>query len=92
VRTIRRFTIALAVGAAAITIPVAAAGAAKPVVQACVGSTFAQTAAALPGGDLGQTIRGFAQAPEDRPGIGDGIQALQAGVVDDDTAANTCND
>ena len=69
-----------------------AAGAGEPVVQACVGTTFSDAAAALPGGDLGQVVRGFAQAPDARPGIGDGIQAVQAGDVPDDVAVNTCND
>ena len=69
-----------------------AASAGQPVVQACVGTTFSGAAAALPGGELGQTIRAFAQDPMGRPGIGDGIQAVQAGAVPDEVAVNTCND
>ena len=65
------------------------AWAAKPVKHACVGETFA-FAAALPG-TLGSTVRSFAQAPDDRPGLGDGIQAVQAGLVPDAVAINTCN-
>ena len=68
-----------------------AAGAAQPVVQACVGASFSEGAAALPGGDLGQTVRGLAQAPDEAPGIGNGIQATQAGEVPDDVAINACN-
>jgi len=70
----------------------APANAAQPVVQACVGTTFSQAAAALPGGQLGQIVVGFAQDPNSPPGLGDGIQALQAGQVPDDAAVNTCND
>jgi hypothetical protein len=36
---------------------------------------------------------GFAQDPNlPPPGLGDGIQALQAGVVPDEVVPNTCND
>jgi hypothetical protein len=43
-----------------------------------------------PGG-FGQGVVGFAQGPTTRPGLGDGIQALQAGAVDDGLVANACN-
>jgi hypothetical protein len=68
-----------------------AVGAAQPVVQACVGTTFSGAAAALPPGGVGQAVVGFAQDPGSRPGIGDGIQALQAGLVSEDVVPNTCN-
>ena len=68
-----------------------AAGAAKPAVQACVGTTFSDAAAALPGGLLGQVVRSFAQDPTSKPGLGDGIQAVQAGVVPDEVVVNACN-
>ena len=43
-------------------------------------------------GDVGQLISGFAQAPDTaHPGLGDGIQELQAGLVPDEVAVNTCN-
>jgi hypothetical protein len=81
-------------GAAALFASVLTAGAAqaaKPVAHACVGQTFSQ--AAHGPGPLGQIIKEFAQDPETlHPGLGDGIQALQAGQVSDDVAANTCND
>ena len=38
---------------------------------------------------------GFAQAPTNEivplPGLGDGVQLVQAGVVPDDVVPNTCN-
>ena len=44
-------------------------------------------------GAFGAGIRGFAQDPTlPPPGLGDGIQALQAGVVPDEVVLNTCND
>jgi hypothetical protein len=70
----------------------ASAHAATPVEHACVGTSFSTAAHNLPPGGLGAVVKGFAQAPDFRPGIGDGIQALQAGDVSDDMAANTCND
>ncbi len=65
------------------------AGAATPVVRGCVGSTFSSLATAGP--RLGQGVRGFAQDPTTKPGLGDGIQSLQAGQVGDDVVLNTCN-
>jgi hypothetical protein len=69
------------------------AGASQPVLQACVGTTFSTAAANLSPGDVGALIADFAQAPGTaHPGLGDGIQELQAGLVSDDVALNTCND
>ena len=68
---------------------VSAAGAAEPAVHGCVGSTFSSLATAGP--RLGQGVRGFAQDPTNRPGLGDGIQALSAGQVPDEIVLNTCN-
>jgi len=65
------------------------ASASTPVVQACVGSTFS-TLAHGPG-PLGQGVKSFAQDPNGKPGLGDGIQALQAGAVTQDVVPNTCN-
>ena len=42
-------------------------------------------------GAFGHGVAGFAQDPTNRPGLGDGIQALQAGDVFDDVVLNTCN-
>ena len=65
------------------------AGAATPAEQGCVGSTFSSLATAAP--RLGQGVVGFAQDPTTRPGLGDGIQALQAGQVPDEVVPNSCN-
>jgi hypothetical protein len=62
------------------------ASAAEPSPPSCVGESFS----ALAGQGFGQGVRSFAQAP-DKPGLGDGIQALQAGVVPDEVVPNTCN-
>lgn len=76
---------------AGVCVPAAAASAAKPAAQACVGRTFSDGAHALAPGELGQLVRSFAQEPTSYPGIGDGIQAIQAGVVPDDVVDNACN-
>ena len=65
------------------------AGAGQPVVKGCVGDTFSANRDVA--GPFGQVIRNFAQDPNNRPGLGDGIQAVQAGVVPDDVANNACN-
>jgi hypothetical protein len=72
------------------------AGAAEPRNQACVGESLSTLATTMAPGTFGHSIAGFAQSPPvgslTLPGIGDGIQALQAGQITDDTALNTCND
>jgi hypothetical protein len=78
---------ALALSAVGLLAP--AAGAATPAVQACVGSTF--SAGAHEPGPLGQVVSVFAQVP-DGFGLGNAIQALQAGLVPDALVPNTCND
>jgi hypothetical protein len=68
----------------------AASSAATPAIQGCVGTTFAQ--AAQGPGPLGPIIADFAHAPDTaHPGLGDGIQQLQAGDLPDEVALNTCN-
>jgi hypothetical protein len=42
-------------------------------------------------GAVGDIVSGFAQQPDAQPGIGDGIQQLQAGLTPDSVAVNTCN-
>ena len=91
--TIARTTAAAVIAAAAMLASVGVASAGEPALQACVGTTFSTAATNLPPGDLGALIVGFAQAPGTlHPGLGDGIQEVQAGVVPDDVAVNTCND
>lgn len=66
------------------------AHAAEPANQACLGESFS----ALTGPGFGQAIVFFAQGggPVDtQPGLGDGIQRLQAGLVPDQVVPNTCN-
>jgi hypothetical protein len=39
----------------------------------------------------GSVYRAFAQDPQTEPGLGDGVQGLQAGLVPDADFPNTCN-
>jgi hypothetical protein len=66
------------------------AGAAEPANQACVGESLSALAIGSQGA-FGAGVVAFAQQPDGRPGLGDGIQALQAGAVPDDVVPNTCN-
>jgi hypothetical protein len=92
-RALRRAAVAAGVLAGVVLGSASVADASEPVVKACVGTTFSDAADALPPGDVGQLIVGFAQAPGTaHPGLGDGIQELQAGLVPDEVAVNTCND
>jgi hypothetical protein len=76
---------------AALGLTTGVAGAAEPADQACVGESLSALAEGSQGA-FGAGIVGFAQEPESQPGIGDGIQVLQAGLVPDDAVPNTCND
>lgn len=67
------------------------AGAAKPANQACVGESLSALAIQSAGA-FGAGVVGFAQDPDSPPGLGDGIQAFQAGLVPDEVVPNTCND
>jgi hypothetical protein len=79
--------VGLVVGAAG------AAGAAEPANQACVGESLSGLASnqEVPG-DFGAGVVGFAQQEDGSPGLGDGIQLLQAGLVPDEAVPNSCND
>lgn len=90
----KRICLVLAVSfVAALGLTTGVAGAAAPANQACVGTSLSALATTQPfPGAFGQGVRGFAQAPDDRPGLGDGIQALQSGDVGDDVVPNTCSD
>ena len=63
--------------------------AAEPATRACVGKSFSALATDH---ELGVNTAAFAQDPESRPGLGDGIQVVQAGLVPDFVVPNTCND
>ena len=86
---ISKLAVSFAVVAGACGGIVSAANAAEPAARACVGTTLSSLATAAP--RLGQGVRGFAQDPTNRPGLGDGIQGLQAGQVPDEVVPNTCN-
>jgi hypothetical protein len=64
------------------------ASAAQPVQHACVG----ETVSALASPAFGPIIASFATADDGVPGIGDGLQQLQAGEFPDSFVPNTCND
>jgi hypothetical protein len=92
-RALRRAAVATGVLAGVVLGSASVAGASEPVVQACVGTTLSDAAHALPPSGVGQAVVGFAQAPDtEHPGLGDGIQLLQDGLVADDVVVNTCND
>ena len=76
---------------AALGLNTGVAGASQPANQACYGESISALAMGSQGG-FGSGVVGFAQAPDDRPGLGDGVQALQAGDVPDEVVPNTCND
>lgn len=93
----KRFPVLLTIAACALLgLGATAAGASEPVVHDCVGTTFSEhsQAAQVGGpGTFGQLISGVAQAPgTEHPGLGDGIQLVQAGLVPDTVAGNACND
>jgi hypothetical protein len=90
----KRLFLVLAVSLlAALGLTTGVASAATPANQACVGESLSTLASDQPfPGAFGAGVTGFAQAPDARPGLGDGIQALQAGDVTDDVVLNTCND
>ena len=70
----------------------AGAAAAQPVQQACLGESVSALASSQPApGAFGAAVVGFAQDPTTAPGLGDDLQALQAGQVPDEVVPNTCN-
>ena len=92
-RAFLRTAVAAGLAAGAILAAGSVAGAGQPANQACVGESLAALATTQPfPGAFGAAVRGFAQDPNSPPGLGDGIQALQAGQVPDEVVPNTCND
>jgi hypothetical protein len=82
---------------AALGLNTGVAGASEPVTPACYGESISALATEQPfPGAFGGAVVGFAQAPPDEflplPGLGDGVQAVQAGLVPDEVVPNTCND
>lgn len=90
----RRLVVVTAVAIAGVVAAMpAVASAGKPANQACVGKSLSALAMNQPApGSFGAGVVGFAQAPDARPGLGDGIANLAAGAVPDDLVENTCND
>lgn len=93
----RKLMVACVVAAGAVIGVAGEAGASEPVVQACIGATFSEAAHALheagaPPGSLGEIVSDFAQQPDGHPGLREGIQAIQAGLVPDSVAVNACHD
>ena len=78
--------------AVAVTSVAGVVDAGRPAVQGCYGASISALATTQPfPGAFGAGVRGFAQDPEGRPGLGDGVQLLQAGLVPDGAVPNTCN-
>jgi hypothetical protein len=88
---LRKLGISLLLVGGACGVATSTASAGQPVKRACLGDTFKVGAAIQPGGGLGALVSFFAQVPDGSPGLGNGIQALQAGVVTDGTLTNSCN-
>ena len=93
-RRIRIAAASMMVAAGLATAVAAPASAATPATQACVGMSLSALASNQPSnGSFGAAVVGFAQMPGTaHPGLGDGVQAFQAGAVADATIPNTCND
>ena len=91
-RSLLRCAGAVALVAAATLIAATPASAATPRNQACVGQTFSSSAHAATGA-VGSAVRDFARDKvASPPGLGDGIQLVQAGLLPDSVADNACND
>jgi hypothetical protein len=94
---LKRIFIVLAISLlAALGLNTGVASAGEPANQGCYGESISFLATDQPfPGAFGAGVVGFAQAPPDEflplPGLGDGVQALQAGVVPDEVVLNTCN-
>jgi hypothetical protein len=88
----KKSIIAGALAAAVTSVTVGSASAAQPRVQACIGTTSSANAQFL--GGVGEVRSGFATDQDGfgGPGFGAEMQVLQAGLVPDFIAPNTCND
>jgi hypothetical protein len=90
-RTIARNSATVAVVCVGLSLPAVAAFAATPAAHACVGRSVSAAAADAPG--FGQFVSGVAHDPTSgsRLGVGDDLQAVEAGLVPDSSFTNTCN-
>lgn len=90
---VRRFLVVTAATAICTIGLAGVAQAGPPANTGCYGESISALASNQPApGAFGHGVRGFAQDPNGRPGLGDGVQALQAGAVADNVVPNTCND
>ncbi len=88
-----RLLVAAGVVVGGIGLMTPAAWAGEPAVTGCYGESISTLASNQPApGAFGTGVVGFAQAPDGQPGLGEGVQALQAGAVPDEVVPNTCND
>jgi hypothetical protein len=79
--------------AATLALATGVADAGQPANRGCYGESISALASNQPfPGAFGAAVVGFAQAPDGAPGLGEGVQALQAGFVPDEVVPNTCND
>jgi hypothetical protein len=89
----RLFVVTLAAAMTVLALATGVADAGQPANRGCYGESISSLATNQPfPGAFGAAVVGFAQAPDGRPGLGDGVQALQAGFVPDEVVPNTCND
>jgi hypothetical protein len=89
----KRLLVATSAAVAVVTSAAGVVGAGPPANQGCYGESISGLASTQPApGAFGDAVVGFAQAPDSRPGLGDGVQLLQAGLVPDEVVPNTCND
>jgi peptidoglycan hydrolase-like protein with peptidoglycan-binding domain len=89
----KRLLVATSAAVAVVASAAGLADAGPPANQGCYGESISALARnqAAPGA-FGHAVVGFAQDPGSRPGLGDGVQLLQAGLVPDEVVPNTCND
>jgi hypothetical protein len=88
-RALRRLAVAAAVSGAIVLAAGGAAGAAEPEVQGCYGESISALARGSQGAFGASTVNFAQNFPP--PGLGDGVQLLQAGQVPDFVVPNTCN-
>jgi hypothetical protein len=90
---LRKLLISSGVAFVAVASAAGVVDAGKPANQGCYGESISALASNQPfPGAFGAGVVSFAQAPDGKPGLGDGVQLLQAGQVDDEVVPNSCND
>ena len=90
---IKKVLIAGGVSCAALISVAGVVAAGPPARQGCYGESISALARDQPfPGAFGAGVVSFAEAPDGKRGLGDGVQSLQAGLVSDEVVPNTCND